>query len=60
MASTGAPHQRVSVIRLGLDSKLRSCDLIKLRGRDICHGDRVAARATVMQQNQSLNIVAST
>ncbi len=33
-----------------IDSKLRSCDLVKLRVRDISHGDRIAARATVMQQ----------
>lgn len=35
---------------LGLDSKLRACDLVKLRVRDICHGDRISARAMVMQQ----------
>ena len=35
---------------LGLDSKLRACDLVKMRVRDICHGDRVSPRANVMQQ----------
>jgi hypothetical protein len=35
---------------LGLDSKLRACDLVKLKVRDICHGERVAARAIIMQQ----------
>ena len=35
---------------LGIDSKLRACDLVKLRVRDARHGDRVAARAIVMQQ----------
>jgi integrase len=35
---------------LGLDSKLRACDLVKLRVRDICHGDRISLRAMVMQQ----------
>jgi hypothetical protein len=35
---------------LGIDSKLRACDLVKLRVRDVCHGDRVASRATVLQQ----------
>ena len=34
----------------GIDSKLRGCDLVKLRVRDVCHGDRVAARAIVLQQ----------
>jgi hypothetical protein len=24
---------------LGLDSKLRACDLVKMRVRDICHGE---------------------
>jgi len=42
--------KELALFDLGLDSKLRSCDLVKLRVRDICHGDRVAARATVMQQ----------
>jgi len=35
---------------LGIDSKLRGCDLVRLRVRDICHGDSVAPRAIVMQQ----------
>lgn len=35
---------------LGLDSKLRACNLVKLRVRDICHGDRISPRAMVMQQ----------
>ena len=42
--------RELALFDLGLDSKLRSCDLVKLRVRDICNGDRVAARATVMQQ----------
>jgi integrase len=29
----------------GIDSKLPACDLVKLRVRDVCHGDRVAGRA---------------
>jgi hypothetical protein len=35
---------------LGIDSKLRACDLLSLRVRDVCHGDRVAARTIVLQQ----------
>jgi len=34
----------------GIDCKLRACDLVKLRVRDVCHGDRVDARAVVLQQ----------
>ena len=45
--------RELALFDLGLDSKLRSCDLVKLRVRDICHGDHVAARATVMQQKTS-------
>lgn len=35
---------------LGIDSKLRACDLVKLRVRDVRQGDRVASRGTVLQQ----------
>lgn len=38
---------------LGLDSKLRACDLVKMRVRDICHGEHISPRATVMQQKTS-------
>ena len=31
-------------------AKLRACNLVKLRVRDAAHGERVAARAIVMQQ----------
>src|SRR4029453_11098037 len=34
---------------LASSSKLRVCDLVSLRVRDVRHGDRVAARAVVMQ-----------
>jgi integrase len=40
----------LALFDLAIDSKLRACDLVKLRVRDLCHGDRVAARTTVMQQ----------
>jgi site-specific recombinase XerC len=35
---------------LAIDSKLRACDLTKLKVRDVSHGDHVASRAMVMQQ----------
>lgn len=34
---------------LGVDSRLRRCDLGALRVRDVCHGDQLATRAIVMQ-----------
>src|SRR3954463_14782573 len=40
----------LALFNLGLDSKLRACDLLALRVRDICHGDRIAARAIVLQK----------
>jgi len=44
-------HTRdLALLNLGIDSKLRSCDLVALRVRDVAQGDRVAARAIVMQK----------
>ena len=40
----------LALFDLGIDSKLRGCDLVKLRVRDVSHGDRVASRAIVLQQ----------
>ena len=40
----------LALFDLGIDSKLRACDLVKLRIRDVCRGDHVASRAMVMQQ----------
>lgn len=45
--------RELALFDLGLDSKLRACDLVKLKVRDICHGDRIAPRAIVMQQKTS-------
>jgi hypothetical protein len=40
----------LALFDLVIDSKLRACDLTKLRVRDVAHGNHVAARAMVMQQ----------
>ena len=40
----------LALLDLAIDSKLRACDLVRLRVRDVAHGERVAARAIVMQQ----------
>lgn len=42
--------RELALFNLAVDSKLRSCDLVKLRVRDVTRGDQVAARAIVMQQ----------
>ena len=41
--------RELALFNLGIDSKLRGCDLVSLKIRDICHGDQVASRAVVMQ-----------
>jgi integrase len=41
--------RELALLNLGIDSKLRGCDLVALKVRDVCHGDQVATRATVMQ-----------
>jgi len=40
----------LALFNLTIDSKLRACDLTKLRVRDIAHGGHVSSRAIVMQQ----------
>ena len=42
--------RELAMFNLAIDSKLRSCDLLNLRVRDVCHGTAVAARAIVMQR----------
>lgn len=40
----------LALFDLGIDSKLRACDLVRLRVSDVCHGDRLSSRAMVLQQ----------
>ena len=42
--------RELALFDLAIDSKLRACDLVRLRVRDVAHGERVAARTIVMQQ----------
>src|SRR5208283_3268095 len=42
--------RELALFNLAIDSKLRGCDLVQLRVRDVAHGDRIAARTIVMQQ----------
>ena len=41
--------RQLALFNLGIDSKLRGCDLVALKVRDVCHGDQLASRAVVMQ-----------
>jgi integrase len=43
-------HRDLALFNLAIDSKLRACDLVKLRVRDVCHGGTMASRAIVLQQ----------
>jgi len=40
----------LALFNLAIDSKLRSCDLVKLKVKDISHGSCISKRAMVMQQ----------
>ena len=42
--------RELAMFNLALDSKLRACDLIKLRVRDIAHGITVQSRAILIKQ----------
>ena len=41
--------RELALFNLGIDSKLRGCDLVALKVRDVSHGDQVASRAVVLQ-----------
>jgi hypothetical protein len=46
-----ADRQReLALFNLAIDGKLRACDLVKLRVRDVCHGQAMASRTIVLQQ----------
>ena len=40
----------LALFNLAVDSKLRGCDLVRLRVADIAHGDTIVSRATVIQR----------
>lgn len=42
--------RELALFNLALDSKLRSCDLVKLKVRNVENGTKIASRAMVMQQ----------
>ena len=43
-------HRELAMFNLAIDSKLRACDLVKIRVRDVSRGGGIATRAIVMQQ----------
>jgi integrase len=40
----------LALFNLAVDSKLRGCDVVRLRVADIAHGDSITSRATVIQR----------
>ena len=42
--------RELALFNLAIDSKLRSCDLVKIRVKDIANSTTVSNRAIVMQQ----------
>ena len=40
----------LALFNLAIDSKLRGCDLVSLKRRDVAHSNRVLNRATIMQR----------
>ena len=43
-------HHELALFNLAIDSKLRACDLVKLKVADVTQGGRVQSRARVTQQ----------
>lgn len=42
--------RELALFSLGIDSKLRVCDLVASKVRDLSHGDEVATRAIVLRR----------
>ena len=49
-------HRDLALFNLAIDSKLRACDLLKLKVADISQSNRVASRAMVMQQKTGRSV----
>jgi len=44
----------LALFNMALDSKLRGCDLVKLKVSDVAYGSSVSSRATVLQQKTGM------
>jgi integrase len=42
--------RELAMLNLGVDSKLRGCDLVALKVRDVCHAEQIAPRAIIQQK----------
>jgi site-specific recombinase XerC len=48
--------RNLALFNLAIDSKLRGSDLVALKVRDICHGNTIQSRATVVQKKTQLPV----
>jgi integrase len=48
--------RNLAIFNLAIDSKLRACDLVKLRLEDICSGANVRRRATIVQKKTGRSV----
>ncbi len=42
--------RELALFNLAIDSKLRACDLVKIRVHDVAHGNQISPRAIILQQ----------
>jgi hypothetical protein len=49
----GHQDRDLAMFNLAIDSKLRGCDLVNLRVRDIASGNQILPRAMVVQKRRS-------
>jgi integrase len=43
-------RRELALFNVAIDTKVRGCDLVKVRVRDVCHGQSMASRTIVLQQ----------
>ena len=46
----------LALFNLAIDSKLRACDLVRLKVQDISHNDRISQRAYILQQKTKQSV----
>ena len=49
--------RELALFNLEVDSKLRACDLVQLRVRDVCHGQNMASRALTAAKDAAADAV---
>lgn len=49
-------HRELALFNLAIDSKLRACDLVRLRVKDVAHGSEVQSRALIFQQKTQIPV----